>query len=361
MKLLASFSLFIFCFSAYAITDSINYYMQRNDLKKAKKLTDKAIISKKYDPYVWFQRGEVYTALSKENRNEEAAFQSYVLEACKCFQKAVSINQKSKTNTTYIGRVNKCHDDISKLAQQQYKNKNYEESYQLFEKVLDISALQNKINKRIEFDTTTLFNQALAFEKVGNMIEAKKNYLQLLSLKNKNPLVYVNLAYIYKSENQAVNAIKTLEQGLKLFPFNKYLITDWVNISIIAGKQREIVNQLRQKVMLNKNNADLNFVLASLYDNMNLTLDAEAFYKKTIDIDTGFIQASYNLAVMYYNIGIEKNKQLNSLDRNSESFKAIIAERNILFKKAETYFKKSKRLNPKEIELIIKNIRNSVS
>jgi shikimate kinase len=63
---------------------------------------------------------------------------------------------------------------------------------------------------------------------------------------------------------------------------------------------------------------------------------------------------------MYYNLAMDKNKQLNVLDRKSNEFKQIIAERNTLLKKAEPYFKRAEKINPKETERIIKNIRSMV-
>ena len=345
-----------------AANDSINYYLQRYDLVNAKRVADKQVQKLKNDAYSWHLRGEVYWAITKDKEQKIFPFDDAIIESCHCYHKSVSLARKSgKVSGTYIGRLNRCQQDLSQVGNKYFKQQDFEKAYTFYEKSLEATTLINLVNKKIDFDTTTLFNQALALEKTGNSEGAKQNYLKLISIKYRNPALYSNLAYLYKGREQYNNAIKTIEAGLKIFPYDKALLTDWVNFYIITEKQGEIVEELKQKVLRQKNNADLCFILASLYDNINFTLDAENYYKKTLSLDTSYVAAAYNLAVMYYNLAMDKNKRLNTLDRNSEEFKQIIAERNLLFKKAEPYFKKAERINPKEIERIIKSIRNATS
>lgn len=363
MKQLILFVLIIFkTFWLCAGNDSINYYLQRMDLINAKRVADKEVQKLKQDPYSWYLRGEVYTALSRDKDLKIINADDAYIEACKCFSKTATIAQKTgKVSSTYIAKLNKCQQDLTQNGNNAFRKQDYDKANLFYDESLGITALLNQINRKIDFDTITLFNQALALEKIGNAEAAKQNYLKLLSIKYSNPVLYSNLAYIYKGLEQYQNAIKTIEAGLKLYPYEKSLLIDWVNFHIIIGKQREILNAMKQKVQQQKNNADLHFLLASLYDNISFNLDAEAHYKKAIELDSSYTAASYNLAVMYYNLAMEKNKKLNDLDRNSEEFKLIISERNTLLKKAEPYFKKATPIiNPKEIERIIKNIRNYI-
>jgi tetratricopeptide (TPR) repeat protein len=347
---------------AFASNDSTSFYLQRYDLANAQRVADKQVLKSKSDAYAWYLRGEVYWAISKDKEQKLLNTEDAFIESCNCFYKTVSLARKTgKVSSTYMGRLTRCQQDLSQVGNKYFKQQDYDKAYIFYDKSLENTTLINLVNKKIDFDTTTLYNQALTLEKTGNAEAAKQNYLKLISIKYRNPVLYTNLAYLYKSKEQYTNAIKTIEAGLKIFPYDKTLLTDWVNFHIIIEKQGEIVEALKQKVLKQKNNADLNFLLASLYDNINFTLDAENYYKKTLAIDTAYVAAAYNLAVMYYNLAMDKNKQLNNLDRNSETFKQIITERNTLFKKAEPYFKKAERINPKEIERIIKSIRNATS
>jgi tetratricopeptide (TPR) repeat protein len=346
---------------ATANNDSINYYLQINDLLNAKRLADKQVQQLRADAYTWYLRGEVYAALSKDREQKIITTEDAFIESCNCFIKTVTTARKTgKVSSTYMNKLSRCHLDMNTNGNKYFKQQDFDKAYQFYQKSLDITTLTNQVNKKIEFDTVTIFSQALALEKIGNTEAAKENYLKLLSLKYKNPSLYSNLAYLFKSKEQYGNAIKTIEAGLKISPFDKSLLTDWVNFHIITGKQNAIVNELKQKVQQQKNNADIHFILASLYDNISFTLDAENYYKKTLAIDSSYNAAAYNLAVMYYNLAMDKNKQLNVLDRKSNEFKQIIAERNTLLKKAEPYFKRAEKINPKETDRIIKNIRSMV-
>lgn len=347
--------------SLFSSNDSINYYLQKFDLLNAKRVADKEVQKLKQDPYSWFLRGEVYTAISKDREQKFLTHDNALIEACKCYSKTATLARKSgKVSSTYISKLSKCQQDLTQNGNAAFKVQDYEKANNFYSESLKITTQLNQINRKIDFDTVTLFNQALVLEKLGDTESAKQNYLKLLSIKYSNPVLYSNLAYIYKGQEQYQNAIKTIEAGLKIYPYEKNLLVDWVNFHIITGKQEAILNDLKQKVQQQKNNTNLHFLLASLYDNISFTLDAEAHYKKAIDLDSSYIVAAYNLAVMYYNLAMDKNKLLNELDRNSENFKKIISERNILLKKAEPYFKKATPVNPQEIERIIKNIRKSI-
>jgi tetratricopeptide (TPR) repeat protein len=358
------FLLLIVCSTAWGFyPDSVSYYMQRNDLYKAKRIADMEAVKNKNAHFIWYQRGEVYLMIAKDKEKKYPVTTIEALtEGCRSIHKAVSLAQKTgKVNPAYLSRLNRCHDDMLDAGNNSYLQQDYEVAYSFYEKAIDITNLLSQLNKKIIFDTLAIFNQALVMEKTGNTEGAKKNYLQLMSWKYRSPDLYSNLAIIYRNNSEYNNAIKTVENGLKIFPSNKQLLVDWINIGIIAGRQNEIVNELKEKALRQKNNADMYFVLASLYDNMNLTLDAEYFYKKTFETDTGYVQANYNLAVMYYNLAMEKNKQLNNIDRNSELFKNTLSDRNNYLKKAEPLFKKSTRINPKEVEKILKNISKMLS
>jgi tetratricopeptide (TPR) repeat protein len=366
MKRAATVILLLSCFvysSAFA-ADSLAYYIQHNDWLKSKTASDKQVIKNRISHFGWFQRGEVYYAISKDNKGEKYFITPVqaLNEATTSYLKAVALTQKTgKVNTTYISRLERCHNDFLNLGSKSYLNQDYEAANRQYENAIDITEAIGRAHKKIMFDTVSIFYQALALEKTGNTVGARKNYLKLISMKYANPDLYSNLAYLYKLNSEYANAIKTIETGLKYFPDNKSLLVDWVNISIIAGKQHEIAEPLKAKALKNETNAHISFLLASLYDNMNMHSEAELFYKKTIERDSAFTEAKYNLAVMYYNRAMDINKQLNNIDRNSQLFKNTLADRNILLKKAEQYFKKAFSINPKEIEKILKQISKSLT
>jgi tetratricopeptide (TPR) repeat protein len=361
--LLVVFIVFLNAFALYAFPDSVSYYIQRNDLVKAKRIADMEAVKNKSSHFTWYQRAEVYFLIAKDKKKKnDIGAEEAMLEACRCIQKAVLLSQQTgKVSPAYINRLVRCHDEILEAGNQSYLRQDYDRAYVYFEKAIELTSLLSRVNKKILFDTIAIFNQALVLEKTGNTEGAKKKYLQLISLKYHIPELYSNLAFIYRTNGEYANAMKTLEDGLKLFPTNRYLLADWVNVGALMGRQQEILNSIKEKALQQKNNADLYFILASLYDNMNMTLDAEYYYKKTFEVDTGYVEAKYNLAVMYYNLAMEKNKQLNNIDRNSELFKNTLSDRNFLLKKSEQMFKQVQRINVQEVEKILRNISKMLS
>jgi tetratricopeptide (TPR) repeat protein len=344
--------------------DSISVYLQQLDFENARKIAEQQVKLNKYSHYSWFQLGEVYSLISKElkQNNLTDKSDSMMTSSCNCYIKAVNLYFKSgKINPTYVNRLERCHANILNSGNGYFLNHQYDKAYQCYDLTIEITSIISRMNRAIKFDTISIFYQALTLEKNGNIEAAKKNYLKLMSMNYQNPDLYINLASIFNTGKNYNNAIAIIRKGLKLFSTNKTLLIDYGRTSILAGRQQETIADLKEKTDRIKNNADLFFVIATLYDNINASSEAEVFYKKCIETDPKYLEASYNLGVMYYNLAIEKNKILNELNRNDDAFLQILSERNMLFKKAEPFFKKSVDLNPKEVQKILKNISQALS
>lgn len=343
--------------------DSVAFYLQRNDLLRARRHADMEAFKNRHVHYAWFQKGEVYLLIARDKGREymitpEAAF----TEGCACIHKAVSLASKTGAVTpAYISRVQRCHDGFMELGHDKYRAEEYEAALDYYDKAIELTRLLSQVSKKIMFDTLAIFHQASAMEKTGNTEGAKKNYLQLMSMRYRHPDVYSNLAFLYRIKEEYGHALKILENGLKIFPHNKQLLTDWVNLSILLGRQQELLREVKQKTEQFPHNADLYFILATIYDNMNMIPEAEYYYKKTFEIDTGYVYARYNLAVMYYNAAMDKNKQLNNIDRNSELFRNTLADRNMLLRRSEALFRQVVRINQKEVEKILRHIQRMLS
>lgn len=360
-----SLLLFVFfCFATtkiYANNDSIRFYISSNDLIKAKYFADKEITKNKNNAYTWFLRGEVYHLIYDKAEPNLLSPDSSLNIACTCYQKAVLIAKtKGKISSSYSMKLSRCNELLSMKGYQYYQEQEYEKSILFFESALDLFQLYNKIQKKIKFDTLTLFNYALALEKNGENEEAKQQYLKLLSLKFKNPLMYAHLAQLYKEQNQYQNAIKTLDAGLLLFPEHKLLLTDWLNLHVINESQDLALLYLKSRYAKNPKNVPLNLALAYLYDNIGNSESAEFYYIQCISLDSNFYAATFNLAVLYYNSAIDINIQLNNSDRTSTFFKTQLTNRNTLLKKALLYFQKSALAYKKETDTLIKSIEKQL-
>ncbi len=350
---------FIFIFQSAVAIDSVNYYLQHHDLQNAVRVSDKKVTQLKNDHYAWFQRGEVYIALAKDKKGiADISKENATDIACNCFIKSVQLAKKTgKVSSVYITRLERCYDELFSIGVSYYKKQDFEKSYQFFETSIQVFNALNQYHKIIAFDTIGIYFQTLTLEKTGNIEVAKKNYLKLLSMKYSKPEVYLNLAHIYSIQEQFDNAIKTLKTGLVIAPDNRLILSDLVRVSLIAEKQKELLALLKDIVKNKKANAYHYFILGSLYDDMNFTLDAESFYIKSLEKDSNFLDAAYNLGILYYNSAIEKNKLLNETERDNPSYKVLLSERNLLLKKAEPYFKKAQAIKPKESEKALKYIR----
>lgn len=106
---------------------------------------------------------------------------------------------------------------------------------------------------------------------------------------------------------------------------------------------------------------DFNNALASVYEkifrsdikaNAEFLGKTEALYKQVITLDTNNRSANYNLAMLYYNYGVDV---INAMDVSSDIIviENIQEEAKAYFKKALPYALKSYALDPKRKEVLI--------
>lgn len=161
--------------------------------------------------------------------------------------------------------------------------------------------------------------------------------------------VYQLIATVYNEQKDTLNYIKTLEEGIKLFPKQPYYLLNLINNYIGVGRTDDAINMLNIAITEEPNNLQYYNVMAKLYENSNKLDKAEEWLLKAMVISTEDAAINYDLGRLYYNRAAE----LKSADKITAQIEAQAKE---YMNKALPLLEKAYKINPEESWYVLRNV-----
>ena len=178
--------------------------------------------------------------------------------------------------------------------------------------------------------------------------------------------VYKHLAACYNGLGNAEQAMAMINAGLEKSPSDAGLILEKVNAYLKEGKGAEAVADLNKLRELDPNNAQLLFVLGTIYgDENNKDLydveKARKFYEDALAINPGYYDATYNIGVLYTTMANKYIEQANEITGFSkaeqEQYNSLIEQGNELLRTGLPYLKQAYDAQPSDD---VKNVLRSI-
>jgi len=350
IKLLILFTVLISinAFAQKAEVQTAYNYLKYEDYDKAKESIDKASLNQgtMISPKTWYYRGLIYQGIyDSKNAKFDALKPGSINEACKSFSKSLELDTKNEYSEDVKSHLSYISGAILSQGVDFYNKKQYSESLKEFETTLEI---ENKYFNRV--DTSAMYNAALASDKMGNSVTARKYYIELTKFGYGGAKTYSLLTNVYLTEKDTVNALLTVNTGRQKYPDDNNLIIQGLNIYLSSGKDKEAFEQLDLAIAKDPTNANLYFAKGTIVDKMGKSQEAMAAYKSAIENKPDFFDAYYNLGAMYFNEGAELANKANNIPTSkiAEFEKAKKAYED-KFKEAQPYLEKAHQLNPKDV------------
>ncbi|MDQ0639137.1 tetratricopeptide (TPR) repeat protein [Pedobacter sp. W3I1] len=196
-------------------------------------------------------------------------------------------------------------------------------------------------------DTTLALNTAICALNIQAYDEALTYFKRAKENGIKNPSVFQKMAqmYVVKSENET--AIKTLEDGLVLNPFNRFLTNDYINLLLDTENYSKAQGLIENNLKVEKGSKLLYFLYGYLQQLGGNNATAILAYNKALDTDQNYFDALYQLSLAYINTANE------TLGKN-EADKT--AKYNGLINHAQFALQRANEINPndkKTVQLLI--------
>lgn len=157
-------------------------------------------------------------------------------------------------------------------------------------------------------DTTLAINTALAAQNIQEYEKAIVYFKRAKDNGIKNPVVFQNMANIYSSKFEHELAIRTLEDGIKVNPYNVFLTNDYINLLLDNEKYPEALRVIESTIKVESNNKLLYFLYGYLQQNKANNSTAELAYNKALTLDENYFDALYQLGIVYINSANESLK-----------------------------------------------------
>jgi len=177
---------------------------------------------------------------------------------------------------------------------------------------------------------------------------------------------YRHLAACYSGLGQPEQAMEMINAGLAIDPSDANLILEKVNALLKEGKGAEAVVDLQKLHELDPENAQLLFVLGTIYgdENNKDVFDiekAKQYYEQALAIKPDYYDATYNIGVLYTTMANKYIEQANEITGFSkaeqEQYNNLIEQANELLRSGLPYLQQAYEAQPSDD---VKNVLRSI-
>lgn len=170
-----------------------------------------------------------------------------------------------------------------------FNNNDFANAYKLLKDVSDF----------FPKDTVLAVNTALAAQNVQAYDNALIYFKRAKDNGVRNPVLFQNLSNIYISKFENELAIKTLEDGIKLNPYDANLTNSYINLLLDNEKYETAIKVIENTLKVDAKNKLLYFLYGYLHQNNSNYSTAELAYNKALSIDENYFDALYQMGLAY--------------------------------------------------------------
>ena len=242
-----------------------------------------------------------------------------------------------------------------------YNAGNFAEAAPMFKKAYDIAKSLGSpdANDMLNLAATSAlraedYNTALSY-----FLELKNNGVD-------NVDIYRHLAACYNGLGDGEKAMAMINAGLEKNPGDANLILEKVNAYLKEGKGAEAIEDLNKLHELDPDNAQLLFVLGTIYGDENNAdvFDSDKavkYYEDAIKIKPDYYDAIYNLGALYITMSNKLKAQANEITGFSkaevEQYNKLIGDAEELLRTGLPYVKQAYEAQPTpEVKNVLKTM-----
>jgi tetratricopeptide (TPR) repeat protein len=342
------------------------------NFKEARELIKNALENPetKNDPKTWYVAGYIEDQqFSAEKMKQllgqqpnEATMYAALENILPFFEKAYELDQlldaKGKVKPKYTkdikGILGADHIYYLNAGAYYFDARDYQKAYDVFQQYLKISDMPmfkgEKVAERDSNYMMVQFYAAVAATQLNNSDLAIAALNRAKDTDYRANDVYQYLVYEYQQINDSLNVEKTLDEGLKKFPEEKFYLLNLINTYIYSNRNEKALEYLKTAIEREPNNPHLYDVMGRVYESgFKDYANAEIFFAKAVELDPDYVEALSNLGRIYYNQGVNKLGEANMIN-DTKQYQEEAAKAKDLFRKALPYFEKALQQKPDERE-----------
>jgi len=327
-----------------ALKDAGSLALAGPSLTIAKTSIDKAALNEKtaIDASTWAYKALIYANLAL-NEADAATAEALIKSAGDDFSKAVDMDtDKKNANLITAGNDAFAQFQLNKGVKS-FQAQDFKQAYTAFEQSLIYRPA----------DTLLTYYSGLAAINAVDYTSAIKRYEELLTTDySANREIALDLSKLYSMQKDTVNAIRIASVYATKFN-DQALATQEIELSLMSGKQKQVIERILAQITLDPKNKLEHFYLGIAYDALKEFKKAEDAYKKAIDLDANYFDATLNLGSGILNNGIDLYNKANTLPANKQKeYDAAMKAAFVEFDRAFPYLDKAVKIDPKSLNAL---------
>ncbi|MFT3738989.1 MAG: tetratricopeptide repeat protein [Breznakibacter sp.] len=347
-RVILMFSVFALSLSLFAQKGKVisaETMLSSNDLEGAKSAIDEALANEKSNtwPKTYIIAAKVYTKLQQNSKDKEG-----LAKAMDFYEKASEWDKKGDAKGKGIGKFEKeitlaltfFKTDLINAGVEGFNTENFTGALTAFENVLKASKLADLSQGNNNVDTAIVYNCALAAYNAKNWDKASEYFQKTIELGYGSGDAVLLLHQVYSNTGDSIKMAENLATGFTKYPTDDRILTTLINYYLQSRQNEKALNYLNTAVEQDPKNPSFYYARGVLYDQSKNFDKAEADYLKCLELDANYFNALYNIGVLFYNKGVEKNNEANDLTSMKE-FEAAKKVANGFFEKALPYMEKA--------------------
>ena len=316
------------------------------NIAEAKELIDAAVDNPKTKNVAkaYFVKGLIYGSIATSTDESITGLDSDALD--KTLESYNKIFETEKESSTYYflaqQKVEELWATSLNTGATMYQDESYSEAYKYF-----LICQQIKPN-----DTTAYYYAGVTAQLDESWDNALSNFNKLLELDSKGAEIYGSIIKIYRyHEKDTLKALELVRVAIKEHPNNLDLKREEINLLIILDLMDDARISLEATLQDDPDNYSTYYSLAYMYDESGDEAKAIENYIKAIELNPEYFDATFNLAVIYYNKGANLFKEANNLSLKEYQQKGEeIEERGrVQFRVSLPYWEIAAKLQPEDV------------
>ena len=285
----------------------------------------------------------------------------FLVKAIDAFAKAAQLDElpdeKGKVSPKYTKELRKnletYHKYLIKEGYDNYQRDNFAKAVELWTKFVEVPSYPIMKPLGLEKDTTyneMKFYSVDAANRAGMKPVAIRYMEELKQAGYKELNMYQWLYEEYKIAEDTVKFLATLQEGLKKFPTDMFLMGNMINYYIYSKKIDEAISYLDAAISAEPQNAQYYAVKGNLMLNSKKDYDkAINLFSKAAELDASNSLAQAGLGLVYVTRAEEINEKASSI-RDNKKYEEETQRAKTEWGKAIPYLEKARELKPDDID-----------
>ncbi len=185
-----------------------------------------------------------------------------------------------------------------------------------------------------ELDSNAVFYSSVCYEKAEDYPNAAKGYLTLAKAGYKGAVSYNLASGAFRKAGDIEKAKSIIAEGRKLYPNDRDLLLELVNINIDANNPAGAEAALAEAIAADPNNKQLFYTIGTIYIEMKENEKAEKSLNRALEIDPDYVDALYQLGAHLVSWAGDMKTEANSLKLGDYKYDVLLAQSNEAYKRA---------------------------